>query len=82
MLVKRCSYVDDFSGELYDGVASNYLCDRKVGDEITITGPHSLPFIVPEDKTSNLDPDRNGNWYCTFPRFCKAYLQKCERLER
>ncbi len=25
MLVKRCSYVDEFSGELYQGVASNYL---------------------------------------------------------
>ena len=54
LLVKRCSYVDEFSGELYQGVASNYLCDRKVGDEITITGPHNLPFVVPEDKNSKL----------------------------
>ena len=54
MLVKRCFYVDDFSGERYDGVSSNYLCDRKVGDEITITGPFELPFKIPEDKNSNL----------------------------
>jgi ferredoxin--NADP+ reductase len=46
LLVKRCSYVDEFSGEQFDGVASNYLCNRKVGDEITITGPFHLPFEV------------------------------------
>jgi len=54
MLVKRCFYVDEFSGEKYPGMASNYLCDRQVGDEITITGPHDLPFEVPEDKETNL----------------------------
>ncbi len=25
--VRRCSYIDEFSGEEYPGVASNYLCD-------------------------------------------------------
>jgi ferredoxin--NADP+ reductase len=40
MLVKRCSYVDDFSGELYHGVSSNYLCDRKVG----IKSPLQVPL--------------------------------------
>ena len=27
MLVKRCSYVDEFSGEEYEGISSNYLCN-------------------------------------------------------
>jgi len=54
MLVKRCWYVDAFSGEKYPGIASNYLCDRKPGDTITITGPHHLPFTVPEEKDANL----------------------------
>ena len=54
MLVKRCYYVDDFSGEKYEGVASNYLCNRHTGDELLLTGPHSLPYAVPEDKTSNI----------------------------
>ena len=71
MLVKRCSYVDDFSGELYDGVASNYLCDRRVGDEITLTGPHSLPFVVPEDKTSNLILVGMGTGIAPFRAFIK-----------
>ena len=71
LLVKRCSYVDDFSGELQQGVASNYLCDRKVGDEVTITGPHSLPFVVPEDKNSNLILIGMGTGIAPFRAFVK-----------
>ena len=71
MLVKRCSYVDEFSGERYDGIASNYLCDRKVGDEITITGPHSLPFTVPEDKSANLILIGMGTGIAPFRAFIK-----------
>ncbi len=71
MLLKRCSYVDEFSGELYDGVASNYLCNRKVGDEITITGPHRLPFVVPEDKASNLILIGMGTGIAPFRAFIK-----------
>ncbi|MBT8189265.1 MAG: ferredoxin-NADP reductase [Saprospiraceae bacterium] len=71
MLVKRCSYVDDFSGEEYDGVASNYLCDRRVGDELTITGPHKLPFVVPDDKSSNLILIGMGTGIAPFRAFIK-----------
>lgn len=70
-LVKRCSYVDEFNGELYKGVASNYLCDRVKGDEITITGPHSLPFVVPEDKSSNLILIGMGTGIAPFRAFVK-----------
>ncbi|MFC1747611.1 FAD-binding oxidoreductase [Pseudomonadota bacterium] len=52
--VKRCSYIDDYSGEKYPGISSNYLCDLKPGEQVTITGPYGMPFSVPEDKTSDL----------------------------
>jgi len=52
--VRRCSYIDDYSGEEYIGVNSNFLCDRKVGDTVTITGPFGMPFKVPEDHNANL----------------------------
>lgn len=52
--VRRCNYVDDYSGEEYIGVNSNYLCDRKRGDKVTITGPFGMPFSVPADKNANL----------------------------
>lgn len=71
MLVKRCSYVDEFSGELYQGVASNYLCDRKVGDRITVTGPFELPFVVPEDKQANLILIGMGTGIAPFRAFVK-----------
>jgi ferredoxin--NADP+ reductase len=52
--VRRCSYIDEYSGEEYVGINSNYLCDRKPGDTVTITGPFGMPFKVPEDTTANL----------------------------
>jgi ferredoxin--NADP+ reductase len=52
--VRRCFYIDSISGERYPGVASNYLCDLKEGDSITFTGPHGLPFEIPEDPATNL----------------------------
>lgn len=71
LLVKRCSYVDEFSGELYKGVGSNFLCDRKVGDSITITGPFDLPFTVPEDKNANLILIGMGTGIAPFRAFVK-----------
>ena len=54
LVVRRCNYIDDYSGEEYIGVNSNFLCDRKPGDTITITGPFGMPFKVPEDRSANL----------------------------
>lgn len=71
MLVKRCSYVDDFSGEKHDGIGSNYLCDRRIGDKITITGPFELPFAIPEDKTANLILIGMGTGIAPFRAFVK-----------
>ena len=52
--VRRCSYIDTFSGERYPGIASNYLCDLPVGSELTIAGPIGLPFRIPERADANL----------------------------
>jgi ferredoxin--NADP+ reductase len=54
LCVRRCHYIDDFNGERYDGVASNYLCNLKPGDSIDFAGPVSYPFVMPGDKGSNL----------------------------
>jgi ferredoxin--NADP+ reductase len=34
---------------LFLGVASNYLCDLKVGDRVKITGPSGKRFVLPAD---------------------------------
>ncbi len=38
---------DDHS--LFLGVASNFLCDARPGDEITVTGPAGKRFVLPEN---------------------------------
>jgi ferredoxin--NADP+ reductase len=75
VLVKRCNYVDEFNGELYHGVASNYLCNRKVGDKITITGPFDLPFSIPKDPNTNLILIGMGTGIAPFRAFIKHIYQ-------
>ena len=69
--VRRCAYIDDFSGERYDGVASNYLCDRSEGDKIEITGPYGYAFEVPEDRDANLILIGAGTGIAPFRAFIK-----------
>ncbi|TVS19073.1 MAG: hypothetical protein EA417_01430 [Gammaproteobacteria bacterium] len=52
--VRRCHYVDPYSGERYRGIASNHLCDLPVGSELVLAGPVGLPFVVPDDPTAPL----------------------------
>jgi ferredoxin--NADP+ reductase len=52
--VRRCSYIDDFSGEKYQGVASNYLCDLRPDDVLEFAGPVGYPFVIPEDKSADI----------------------------
>jgi len=54
LLVRRCSYTDEISGEEMPGVASNFLCDAKPGAPILLTGPYRSPFVAPIDRGSNL----------------------------
>lgn len=69
--VKRVSYIDDYSGEKYDGVASNYLCDLDVGEEVTVTGPYGSPFPQPEENDANLILIGMGTGIAPFRAFIK-----------
>merc|ERR1719174_2626364 len=42
------------NNKVYRGVASNYICDLKVGDEVTITGPVGTEMLLPRDPESVL----------------------------
>lgn len=76
LCVKRCSYIDDYSGERYEGVASNYLCDLKPGDVITLAGPYGLPFELPEDETSPILMIGLGTGIAPFRAFIRNIYQK------
>jgi ferredoxin--NADP+ reductase len=52
--VRRCSYLDPYSGERYPGVASNWLCDRRPGDATLLAGPYGSPFEVPAERGADL----------------------------
>jgi len=71
LCVKRCNYIDEYSGELYFGIASNYLCDLQPGDTLTINGPFGIPFPVPEDKTADLLLIGMGTGIAPFRAFIK-----------
>ncbi|MDH3532359.1 MAG: ferredoxin-NADP reductase [Gammaproteobacteria bacterium] len=69
--VRRVSYIDEYSGERFDGISSNYLCDRKPGDRLQITGPYGYAFEVPENKDANLILIGAGTGIAPFRAFVK-----------
>jgi len=76
IVVRRCNYIDDYSGEEYEGVSSNYLCDRRPGDKLSITGPFGLAFEVPENKKANLLLIGLGTGIAPFRAFLKHIYQE------
>jgi ferredoxin--NADP+ reductase len=75
LLVRRCFYIDEVSGEQYPGEASNYLCDAQPGDKVSITGPHNSPFRIPTDPTSNLLMLGTGTGIAPFRAFLRQVYQ-------
>ncbi len=76
LCVRRCSYIDEYSGEEYNGVASHYLCDRRPGDTLTVTGPYDQPFEVPEDPEAALLLIGAGTGIAPFRGFLKRLYQE------
>ncbi len=50
--VKRVTV--DYEGRPIRGVASNYVCDLKKGDEVRVIGPFGTSFLMPNHPGSNL----------------------------
>jgi ferredoxin--NADP+ reductase len=71
LCVRRCHYLDEYSGERYPGIASNYLCDRSVDDVLTINGPFGLPFEAPQDRDAELLLVGMGTGIAPFRAFVK-----------
>jgi len=69
--VRRCSYIDEYSGERHPGIASNYLCDLRPGDTLSVNGPFGLPFAVPREKDAHLILIGTGTGIAPFRAFVK-----------
>jgi benzoyl-CoA 2,3-epoxidase subunit A len=52
LTVKRV--LQDRLGQPLRGVASNYMCDLKVGDEVRVIGPFGASFLMPNHPRSNI----------------------------
>lgn len=48
LCVVRVVYKDPVTGEEKRGLCSNYLCDAKVGDTLTMTGPSGTALLMPD----------------------------------
>jgi ferredoxin--NADP+ reductase len=69
LCVRRCFYIDDFSGEEHPGIASNYLCNLKAGDSVILTGPYGEAFSIPTDPETNLLMIGSGTGIAPFRAF-------------
>jgi benzoyl-CoA 2,3-dioxygenase component A len=52
LAVKRV--LEDHQGNPVRGVASNYLCDLKVGEKVQVIGPFGASFLMPNHPRSNI----------------------------
>jgi benzoyl-CoA 2,3-dioxygenase component A len=51
------------------GLVSDWLCDRKVGDKIYVTGPFGATFLMPNDANANLIMICTGTGAAPFRAF-------------
>ena len=52
LAIKRV--LEDHQGRPVRGVASNYLCDLKVGDKVQVIGPFGASFLMPNHPKSHI----------------------------
>ncbi len=52
LTIKRV--LEDHSGQPVCGVASNYMCDLQVGDQVQVIGPFGTSFLMPNHPRSSI----------------------------
>ncbi|MDO8375622.1 MAG: benzoyl-CoA 2,3-epoxidase subunit BoxA, partial [Aquabacterium sp.] len=52
LTIKRV--LEDHEGRPVRGVASNYMCDLRVGDKVQVIGPFGTSFLMPNHPKSNI----------------------------
>jgi len=52
LTIKRV--LQDHQGHPVRGVASNYMCDLRVGDKVKVIGPFGTSFLIPNHPRSNI----------------------------
>jgi ferredoxin--NADP+ reductase len=65
-------------GEMFRGVASNYICDLQPGERVKLTGPVGKHFTLPADNTLNLVMMAAGTGIAPFRSFLKHIYEEHE----
>jgi ferredoxin--NADP+ reductase len=78
IVVRRCNYIDAYSGEEYVGINSNFICDCRSGDKVQITGPFGMPFKIPDDHSANLLLIGLGTGIAPFRALVKQIYQDAD----
>ena len=78
--VRRISSVDTKSGELRPGIASNYLCDLRPGEALSVAGPFGIPFPIPADPDTDLILIGSGTGIAPFRAFVKKLYAEASRF--
>lgn len=76
LCVRRHTYIDDFNGERYPGIASNYLCDLKVGDSVEFAGPVGYPFAMPPSRKCGIIMIGMGTGIAPFRALIRTIYEK------
>lgn len=74
LCVKRVAFQDELGNEVR-GIASNFLCDLKIGDQVAIMGPTGRTFFLPADDNVNLIMVAAGTGIAPF----RAFMQRIYR---
>uniref|UniRef100_A0A0C9RID4 Ferredoxin--NADP reductase, chloroplastic n=1 Tax=Wollemia nobilis TaxID=56998 RepID=A0A0C9RID4_9CONI len=71
LCVKRLVYTNE-QGEIVKGVCSNFLCDLKPGEDVTMTGPVGKEMLMPVDPNATVIMLATGTGIAPF----RGYLWK------
>jgi benzoyl-CoA 2,3-dioxygenase component A len=63
-------------GTLFRGVASNWLCDLKIGDTVPVIGPFGATFLMPDDPEADIIMVCTGTGAAPF----RAFTERRRRL--